>query len=181
MPLEDLNLPNVQTTSLTGRGFLLFNDLSMNFNETTVRCKINNSGTIIYSNINELLVQGMPQACACQLLILLALLGPPSAVGSLSATTLNPYTISLTWTPSFTLNIQNPDITYCVSVEVNITASSSVTRSECGITTNAYNYTITPNEECGFYRFTVTPINRLGNGSAVIHTHLMECKLSFIL
>ena len=73
MPLEDLNLPNVQTTSLTGRGFLLFNDLSVNFNETTVQCRVNNSGTVIYSNINKLLVQGMPQAYACQS-ILLALL-----------------------------------------------------------------------------------------------------------
>ena len=180
MPLEDLNLPNVQTTSLTGRGFLLFNDLSVNFNETTVQCKVNNSGTIIYSNINELLVQGMPQAYAYQL-ILIALLGPPSAIGSLNVITLNPYTISLTWTPSFTLNIPNPDITYCISVEVNITASSSVTRSECGITINAYNYTINPNEGCGIYRFTMTPMNRLGNGSAVIHTHPMECKLSFML
>ena len=53
MPLEDLNLPDVQTTTLTGRGFLFFNDLSVNFNETTVQCKVNNSGTIIYSGINE--------------------------------------------------------------------------------------------------------------------------------
>ena len=65
MPLEDLNLPNVAATSFNGRGLLFFNDLSVNFNETTVQCKVNNSGTIIYSNINELLVQGMPQAYAC--------------------------------------------------------------------------------------------------------------------
>ena len=69
MPLEDLNLPNVQTTSLTGRGFLLFNDLSVNFNKTTVQCKANNSGTTIYSNINELLVQGMPQASCLSLIL----------------------------------------------------------------------------------------------------------------
>ena len=73
MPLEDLNLPNVAATSFNRRRFLFFNDLSVNFNETTVQCKVNNSGIIIYSNIIKLLVQGMPQAYACQLLILLAL------------------------------------------------------------------------------------------------------------
>ena len=70
MPLEDLNLTNVQTTSFKGREFLLFDDLSVNFNETTVQCKVNNSGTIIYSNIIKLLVQGMPQAYACYSILL---------------------------------------------------------------------------------------------------------------
>ena len=73
MSLEDLNLPNVAATSFNGRALLFVNDLSMDFNETTVQCRANNSGTIINSNMIKLLVQGMPQAYACQLLILLAL------------------------------------------------------------------------------------------------------------
>ena len=66
--LEDLNLPNVAATSFNGRGLLFVNDLSMDFNETAIQCRANNSGTIIYSNIIELLVQGMPQEYACHLI-----------------------------------------------------------------------------------------------------------------
>ena len=76
--------------------------------------------------------------------------------------------ISLTWTAPFTLDIPNvdPDITYCVDV-VNST-SSSIVLSECGITVTGFNFSIPIGRVCDNYTFTVTPVNVVGNGTAVM-------------
>ena len=96
--------------------------------------------------------------------------GRLSAVSSLTATLIPLESIiSLTWTPPFSLDITNvdPDITgYCVGV-TNST-SSLVIHSECGITDTQYNYTVLPPNDivCDTYTFTITPVNRVGNGTS---------------
>ncbi len=92
------------------------------------------------------------------------LTGLLDAVGSLTATAIpRDSIISLTWTPPFSLNITNVplDITgYCVGV-VNSTSS------QCDITDTQYNYTVSPGSTpCDTYTFTVTPFNRVGNGTS---------------
>ena len=91
---------------------------------------------------------------------LLAAVGSPS-VGLVGTD------ISLTWTAPFTLDISNvdPDITYCVDV-VNST-SSSIVLSECGITVTGFNFSIPLGRVCDNFSFTVIPVNRAGNGTAV--------------
>ena len=97
---------------------------------------------------------------------MLMCIGLLSAVGSLTATHILLDSISLTWTPLFSLDIPNidPDITYCVGV-ANST-SSLVIHSECGITDTQYNYTVSPPNDivCDTYTFTVTPLNLVGDG-----------------
>ena len=93
-------------------------------------------------------------------------IGLLSAVGDLSATALDS-TISLTWNPPFTLDITaiDPDITYRVDV-INST-SSQVIHSQGGITITQYNYTTSLSPErraCDIFKFTITPVNRVGNG-----------------
>ena len=92
--------------------------------------------------------------------------GRLSAVGSLSITA-SDSTLSLTWEPSFTLDISgvDPDITgYCVDV---INSTSSVTlHSECGINTTIFTYPKPNDTDCVVYSliFSVTPHNIVGAG-----------------
>ena len=102
-----------------------------------------------------------------QLLFSIDHLGILSAVGDLSATALDS-TISLTWNPPFTLDITgvDPDITYRVDV-INST-SSQVIHSQGGINVTQYNYTTSLSPErrvCNVFKFTITPVNIVGNGS----------------
>ncbi len=96
------------------------------------------------------------------------LLGLLPAVGTPIATpNLLNSTISLTWTPPFSLDITgvHPDIIYCVGV-VNST-SSLVIYSQCDITEAQYNYTVSPRSTpCDTYTVTVTPVNIVGNGTS---------------
>ena len=94
-----------------------------------------------------------------------------SAVGNLNATVLDS-TISLTWEAPFFFDIVNinPDVTYRVDV-INST-SSQVTHSQGGITITQYNYTTSLSPErracipvCDVFKFTITPVNIVGNGS----------------
>ena len=84
------------------------------------------------------------------------------AVGSLMLTTTKSVS-TLTWTPPFSLDITgiHPDIAgYCVDVT---TANSSI-HSECGITRTEFSYDSITNL-CTVVKFTVTPINVVGNGT----------------
>ena len=94
------------------------------------------------------------------------LTGPLAAVGFPSVDLVGT-DMSLTWITPFTLDISNvdPDITYCVDV-VNST-SSSIVLSECGITVTGFNFSIPIGRVCDNYTFTVTPVNRAGNGTAI--------------
>ena len=90
-----------------------------------------------------------------------------SAVGNLSATVLGS-TISLTWEAPFSFDIVNvhPDITYRVDV-IN-SSSSQVVHSQGEINTTQYNYTtsLSPKRKaCDILKFTITPVNIVGNGS----------------
>ena len=94
------------------------------------------------------------------------LAGLLDAVGALSVDLVDT-NISLTWTAPFTLDISkvDPDITYCVDV-VNSTSSSTVL-SECGIIETSFSFPIGRVCDNLNYTFTVTPVNRAGNGTAV--------------
>ena len=91
--------------------------------------------------------------------------GALSVVGSLLVTPDHDpcsSTLSLTWTPPFTLDIPgvDPDITgYCV--DVIDSTSSSLLYSQCGINRTEFRYS-TPLTEAVFR---VTPVNYAGNGT----------------
>ena len=90
-----------------------------------------------------------------------------SAVGSLSLNS-TPFTITLTWTRPFTLDIaagDDPDITgYCVDVVID-KLSSSTRLSNCDINNTVFQYTLPPHTGChDSYMFIVAPINRVGIG-----------------
>ncbi len=100
---------------------------------------------------------------------MLHIVGLLPAVGSLTATLIPlDSIISLNWTAPYSLDITSvdPDISgYCVGV-VNST-SSLVMHSQCNITDTQYNYTVSPNDiVCDTYTFTVTPVNKVGNGTS---------------
>jgi hypothetical protein len=85
-----------------------------------------------------------------------------SAVGSLDATVeLRSPTITLTWTPPFTLDITrvDPVITgYCVDI---INSTSSLTLfSSCEISGTEFSHSMALNNSV----FVVTPVNIVGNG-----------------
>ena len=98
-----------------------------------------------------------------------AVIGIPgllSAVGSLSLNS-TPFTITLTWTRPFTLDIagDGPDITgYCVDVVID-KLSSSTCLSNCDINNTEFQYTLPPDRGChDSYMFIVAPINIVGIG-----------------
>ena len=85
---------------------------------------------------------------------------------SLNVSVIDASTISLTWSPPFTLNISmvDPDIDgYCV----DFTLQSIPTYSVCGINRTEFSYTISPDSGgCADFRFTITPVNIVGNGTS---------------
>ena len=59
--LEDLNLTNVVTefSELTGQGILLFNDVSVEYNNTNIQCRATlSNGDTVNSWTSTLVVQG---------------------------------------------------------------------------------------------------------------------------
>ncbi len=112
----------------------------------------------------------------------LGMLGLLNAVSTLIVTPeLFNSTISLAWTPPFSLDITNVDhdITYCVDV-VNST-SSLVIHSQCGITDTQYNYTVSNRSTpCDNYTFTITPVNEVGNGTSASVTLLSNITMGEI-
>ncbi len=92
------------------------------------------------------------------------MLGILSAVQSLTRT-VSGSTLTYSWTPPFTLNVNDldPDIDYCVEVFNLITLE--LLHSECGITITNYSYPIPPVGWCCGLIFTVTPISVAGRGA----------------
>ncbi len=125
--------------------------------------------------------------CAAAIVLVhIIYLGPLQAVGSLTVTPILLDSISLTWTPPFSLDLHNvdPDISgYCVGV-VNST-SSLVIHSQCGITDTQYNYIVSPRSTpCDTYTFTVTPVNTVGNGtsaSVTLQSSITEGEIYHII
>ena len=73
-------------------------------------------------------------------------------------------TLFLSWRAPFTLDITgiDPDIQYCVDV---MTTTSSLTIA-CNIPTTEFSYPLPPDSGChDYYKFTVTPVNVVGNGT----------------
>ena len=91
-------------------------------------------------------------------------LGLLSIVDALNITVSNT-TLSLTWEPPFTLNINgvDPDITYCVDV-VDSTSSTTL-RSECGITETEFTHPLLDAVCYSSLLLTVTPVNVVGRGA----------------
>lgn len=91
-------------------------------------------------------------------------------VGSVEITSLQSLTISLTWTPPFTLDIvDEPDIIgYCVLVNedsyVDVEVSTSSLPSNCTISQPEYNFTLPSGSTCRVYKFAVYAFNVVGNG-----------------
>ena len=91
------------------------------------------------------------------------ILGRPSAIDSLNITASNS-TLSLTWEPPFTLDINgvDPDITYCVDV---INSTSLITlRLQCDIIMTEFSYPLPQDAVCHSYVLTITPVNVVGRG-----------------
>ena len=106
--------------------------------------------------------------------------GALSVVGSLQFN-IDPCssTLSLTWTPPFTLDIPgvDPDITgYCV--DIIDSTSSSLLYSQCGINRTKFRYS-TPLTGAVFR---VTPVNYAGNGTQLNITYSSSyIELDYIL
>ncbi len=70
-------------------------------------------------------------------------------------------------------------------MDVVNSTSSLVIHSQCGITDTQYNYTVSPRSTpCDNYTFTVTPVNRVGNGTSTnvtLLSDITECKISLSL
>ena len=107
--------------------------------------------------------------------------GALSVVGSLQ---FNIYpcssTLSLTWTPPFTLDIPgvDPDITgYCV--DILDSTSSSTLYSQCGINRTEFRYS-TPLTGAAFR---VTPVNYAGNETQldITYSSIVYIELDYIL
>lgn len=151
--LQHLHLENVEaefSTIGSGVGTLQFTDIPLAYNMTTIRCHAEfSSGHWFVSN-------------DATLLLIQDLL---AAVGSPTLSTQD-NSIILTWTPPFTLDITDitPDIEgYCVDV---INASSSLNiYSRCRINGTEFIYPIPLKSWCSLYLFTLTPVNRVGNGT----------------
>ena len=107
---------------------------------------------------------------------LLAAVGTPIASPDLLNST-----ISLSWTPPFSLDITNVDhdITYCVGVD---NSTSLVVFSQCGITDTQYDFTVSfSSTPCDNYTFTVTPVNEVGNGTSFNRTLLSSIRMGEIM
>ena len=161
--VEELELDKV---TVTEEGHLEFHNISVEYNYTSITCNATlTSGSVVTSEEKLLLIQGVFSAQIFSYFLQPHPLytGYLPAVGSLNRTRSSSALITLTWTPPFTLNITNfsPDISgYCVDV-VDHTSSSTL-HSECNITKTQFSYPIT---DCHVYNFTVTPVNRVGNGT----------------
>ena len=73
-------------------------------------------------------------------------------------------TISLSWTPPFTLNIasENPDI---VGYWVGVMNSSSFLLHSCEINETGFSFILADDSGCQEYIFHITPVNVVGNGT----------------
>ena len=95
-------------------------------------------------------------------------IGLLSAVNTVTITTSDSgSTLSLTWEPPFTLDIDgvDPDITgYCVDVVDSTSSVTLVLLSLCGINETEFSYTLPQDAVCHGYIFTTTPVNVAGRG-----------------
>ena len=70
----------------------------------------------------------------------------------------------ISWEPPFTFDpAGSPDITYCISI-TNVSSSSSL-GNECGIIPTNYS-AVLEFSACVEYSATITPVNRVGNGTS---------------
>lgn len=104
------------------------------------------------------------------------------AVGSLTLSARNS-TLSLTWTPPFTLDITgvDPDIEgYCI--DITSSTSSFTLYSDCGINISMTEFLIPRDCGCHNYSFAVTPVNVVGNGTSErrLYSCSQECKKVYI-
>ena len=89
-----------------------------------------------------------------------------TAVESLELTVHDSTSITLSWMPPFTLDIEDihPDIDgYCVDIVDSV--SMTTLYSECGLNMTEFSYPIPPENGCRLYINTITPVNTVGNGT----------------
>ena len=92
-----------------------------------------------------------------------------SSVTSLNVTE-KESSVYITWAAPFTLDISNsdPDIHYCVNIDIFTFMSHVTVHSECEITKNSFNFTFFNGilRECFNYNITIVPINLAGHGQS---------------
>ena len=110
------------------------------------------------------------------------LLGFLSAVVSLKVTSADDDSITLNWGAPFTLNItrENPDITYCVDVDVINSQTSALLHPVCEIIGTEFTYLLLSRNWCHKYNFTVTPCNVVGKGlsDSLLYSRIISSKLT---
>ena len=93
-------------------------------------------------------------------IVIVFLKGRLSAIGTISITSLNAVTLTVTWKPSFTLNLTTtePDIVYCVDTyNVSINGSDMLIISVCNIIEPRYKLTVDSLDPRDLFHFIVTP------------------------
>ena len=192
--LQDLDTTNIMESfsDIVMAGFLTFVDLPLEYNMTSVACIYTSSTAMMTSNTEYLFIQGEKEfskmdsaiainsekhilygnCCSGHNVIAIGLL---PAVGSLLLAVSN--TITLTWTPPFTLDITNidPDIEgYCV--DVVSTTSSATLHSQCEIIVTEFTYPFPPRSWCDEFSFVVTPVNVVGNGTSSLRNYSWQLQ-----
>ena len=80
----------------------------------------------------------------------------------------------ISWVAPFTFDLPgSPDITYCISI-TNVSSGSSLA-NECGIIPTNYS-AVLEFSACVEYSATITPVNRVGNGTSTTANMPDMCK-----
>ena len=151
----------------SGTGTLEFSNIPEEYNGTTIQCRAQLGTQNFSSTTTVLLLQGVFTMYAVTM-IYKCVYTYPGSLSAVNSLVLGPDSsnIHLTWEAPFTLDIKgvSPDIEgYCV--DVTEASSSCTLLSECGITSTEFSYPIPPESYCSQILLTVTPVNRVGNGS----------------